>query len=270
MPTQHEFRHADEVGSEDVINSWNEAAEEFASFYSEGEEFYHKHFINPSVIDLLGEVDGKTILDLACGEGHFARNLVELTKGNIKILGVDASENMIRIAREKSLKFKDRLSFQLSDACDLAQIQLHSFDIAVCNMALMDIKDYTQAIREVSRVLKAKGVFIFSILHPCFMTPRSDWVKDENDNIIGWKVDDYHLNLTWKWTIKSRMKMETYHFHRTLEDYFSALRACGFVVTDIREPKPSKELFEIKPRLVFNLKRADFLVVKSVLLNGLL
>jgi len=267
MPVQHRFCQANDISDEDVTDSWDKAAEEFTSFFAEGGDFWHKHIINPSMMDLLGEIEGKTILDLGCGEGHVARSLVEATGKNIKIIGVDASENMIRIAREESQDFKDRLTFQQADACDLAGIQADFFDIALCNMALMDIKNYCQAIREVSRTLKTKGVFIFSLLHPCFFTPRSGWLKDEDDNIIGWRVDDYYLNLIWKWTIKSRMTMETYCFHRTLEDYVSALRECGFVITDIREPIPSEELLEKHPRLVCELKRGDFLVVKSVLLE---
>ena len=267
---QHRFCQADNISNEEAIDSWDKAAEEFTSFFAEGEEFYHKHIINPCIVDLLGEVEGKTVLDLGCGEGHVARSLAEATGRNIKILGVDASENMIRIAREKSQDFKDCLSFQQADACDLAGIQADSFDVAICNMALMDIKDYRQAIREVPRTLKAKGVFVFSVLHPCFFTPRSEWLKDGDGNIIGWRVDDYHLNLAWKWTAKSRMIMETYHFHRTLEDYCSALRECGFVITDIREPVPSEELCEVHPRLVRELKRGGFLVVRSVLLGELL
>lgn len=265
MPLQHGLRQAGDISNEEVINNWNEAAEEFSSFFAEGEEFYHKHLINPAVMDLLGDIEGKTILDLGCGEGHLARNLAELTSGKIRGFGVDASEKMISTAQAKSQAFTLCLTFQQADAGELTGFQDDFFDIAVCNMALMDIKDYTQAIREVARTLKMKGVFIFSILHPCFMTPGSDWIKDEHDHIIGWKVADYYLNLAWQWTIKSRMKKQTYHFHRTLQDYFSALRTCGFVVADIREPGPSPELIQMKSRLIHNLKRADFLVVKSVL-----
>jgi ubiquinone/menaquinone biosynthesis C-methylase UbiE len=267
MPLPHNLWQANNISNDDAVNSWNEAAQEFTSFFAEGEEFYHKYLINPTLLELLGDIEGKTILDLACGEGHLARTLAELTKSNIKIFGLDASANMVKIAAEKSQAFASCLTFQQADAADLVEFQADFFDLAVCNMALMDIKDYVQAIGEVARTLKAKGQFIFSILHPCFMTPQSGWVKDEQDKVIGWRVSDYYTHLAWKWTIKSKMKSETYYFHRTLEDYFAALGEYGFVVTAIREPMPSKELIEMKPRLVHNLQRADFLIVKSILLG---
>ena len=269
MRVQDRFHPADDIHDEDAVDSWDQAAEEFAHFFADGTEFYHKHIINPSVMDLLGDIEGKTILDLACGEGHLARALVEAAGKNVKVLGVDASKNMIRIAKEKSREYRDCLAFQQADACDLAGIQDGSFDVAICNMALMDIKNYRQAIQEIARTLKATGVLVFSILHPCFFTPRSEWVKDEEGNIIGWKVDGYHLNLTWKWTVKSRMTAKTYHFHRTLEDYISALRECGFVITDIREPTPSEKLCKTHTRLTRELRRGGFLLVKSVPLREL-
>jgi len=267
MSLQHKLWQADNISNDEAVNSWNEAAQEFTSFFAEDEEFYHKYLINPSLLELIGRIEGKTILDLACGEGHLARNLAKLTKGNIKVFGVDASANMVNIAAEKSQAFSRCLTFRQADAGDLIEFQTDFFDIAICNMALMDIKDYVQVIGEVARTLKAKGDFIFSILHPCFMTPQSEWIKDKNDNVIGWRVRDYYARLVWKWTIKSKMKSETYCFHRTLEDYFRALSKSGFVVTDIREPVPGQELIEMKPRLVRNLQRADFLIVKSVLVG---
>jgi hypothetical protein len=49
-----------------------------------------------------------------------------------------------------------------------------------------------------------------------------------------------------------------------LEVYVSALRGAGFVITDIREPRPSPELIVQYPRLACELIRGDFMVVKCV------
>ncbi|MFC1713605.1 class I SAM-dependent methyltransferase [Candidatus Poribacteria bacterium] len=271
MDEQDGVLFPDDVSNEEAIDSWDRAAEEFASYFADGEEFYHKHIISPCIIDLLDDIAGKTVLDLACGEGHFARRLAELAKRNVKITGIDASKNMIRIAREKSQQYSDCMSFQVEDASRMTQLQPDSFDVVVCNMALMDIKDYTTAIREIARVLKPKGIFIFSILHPCFMTPGSGWIKidperTDPDNKIGWKVDNYHHSFVSSSLIKS-MKDKAYYFHHTLEDYFRALRESGFAVADLREPVPSKELIEEDPGHRPDLRMSAFLIVKSVLLG---
>ncbi len=159
MTEQNELLPPDGISNEEAINSWDECAAEFANLFAEGDEFYHEHIIGPSLIDLMGEVEGKTVLDLACGVGHLARKLAELTGENVKITCVDASENMIKIARKRSEQYSDCIDFQVADASDMTQLQQRYFDIAVCNMALMDIKEYGGAIQEVARVLKPKGVF---------------------------------------------------------------------------------------------------------------
>jgi 2-polyprenyl-3-methyl-5-hydroxy-6-metoxy-1,4-benzoquinol methylase len=72
MLEKHQIQQADDVSNVDVIASWNQAAEDFASLFGAG-EFYHTHIIIPCLLDLLGDLRGKTILDLGCGEGHLAR-----------------------------------------------------------------------------------------------------------------------------------------------------------------------------------------------------
>ncbi len=269
MPEPSQPRPADRVNNEDAINCWDQAAEEFASFFADGGDLYHKYIINPCLMELLGDITGKTVLDLACGEGHFARHLVEVTRGSVQVVGVDASETMIRIATERSQAFQDCLTFRQGDAGDLKAIGPHTFDVAVCNMALMDIKNYRQAISEIARVLKPRGAFLFSILHPCFFTPGSGWLLDDDGSIVGWQVDNYHTNLAWKWTVKRVMTEQTYSFHRTLEDYVSALRENGFAITDMREPVASAQLIEEHPRWVRELRRGSFLVVRCVLLEDM-
>jgi len=79
-------------------------------------------------------------------------------------------------------------------------------------------------------------------------------------------VDNYHYALVSNSLIKS-IKDKAYYFHRTLEDYFCALRKGGFVVADLREPVPSRELIEENSGHGPDLKMSTFLIVKSVLLG---
>lgn len=265
MPDPDQLHPADQVDSRDAIQCWDEAAEEFASFFGDGGDRWHKHIINPSLLALAGDLSGKAVLDLACGEGHLARHLVELTHGDIQVLGVDASEAMIRIARERSGAFSDSLAFRQGDATDLREIPSGSFDVVICNMALMDIKEYRQAISEAARALRSGGAFLFSLLHPCFFTPESRWLTDDEGNIVAWRVDHYYSDWVWKMTVKSRMTAKTYAFHRPLQDYARALAENGFVITDVREPRPSPEAIAEYPRLARELRRGAILVMRCVL-----
>jgi len=42
----------DDVSNEEAIDSWDRVAEEFANYFADGEELYHKHIISPTMIDL--------------------------------------------------------------------------------------------------------------------------------------------------------------------------------------------------------------------------
>ena len=60
------------------------------------------------------------------------------------------------------------ICYYVADAAHLELFEKGSFDLVVCNMALMDIEDATGAIQEVARVLRPQGRFVASLSHPCF------------------------------------------------------------------------------------------------------
>jgi ubiquinone/menaquinone biosynthesis C-methylase UbiE len=272
--TKEKLVPADAISQEDAIKGWDAAGEEFAARFERHEEFFHKHMINPAILDLLGPVEGKSVLDVACGEGHFSRKLAELAKQNIRITGIDSSETLIRIAKERNKAFSDCIQFQVGDASRMEQVPSKAFDIAICNMAVMFIKRYEDAIHEVARALKSKGIFVFSLLHPCFLTPGADWIMDDPHGTgkgkrIGWKTDNYHLRLAARDVLFVCDTQETYYFCRTLEDYLRTLRKNGFVLTDLREPLPPQAMMERKTEFQAEVKRGLFLIMKTVLSEDL-
>ncbi|HXX35855.1 MAG TPA: class I SAM-dependent methyltransferase [Thermodesulfobacteriota bacterium] len=255
------------VSQEEAIQCWDEAAEEFAGRFKRNEEFFHKHVINPTLLNLLGDVKAKAVLDLACGEGHFSRKLAEQAKKDIQITGIDSSKALIDVAQKKNEPFSDCIRFLVGDASRLDQLSSNSFDVVVCNMALMFIKRYEETIQEVARVLKPRGLFVLSILHPCFLTPGSGWILEDSPDQkkgkrIGWKTDNYYLRLVYHGVMAVCDTKETYYFCRTLEDYFRALREGGFVVEDLREPLPPKELMERHLNFKGEEKRSLILILK--------
>ena len=129
----------------------------------------HSKFFNQTlqtVVDILGDVQGKRMCDLACGEGYLSR---DLAAQGADVTGVDLSSNLLEYARRRSEGLE--IDFINDDAQTLQTIEDHSFDIVVCYMALMDIPDMHAAFGASWRILKHGGIFLFSILHPCFETP---------------------------------------------------------------------------------------------------
>ncbi|WP_309382267.1 class I SAM-dependent methyltransferase [Cerasicoccus frondis] len=68
-----------------------------------------------SFLSLIGDVTGKPVLDLACGSGHFTRKLKQRGAGDL--LGVDISEEMIRLAREEEAAAPLGIRYEVADVC---------------------------------------------------------------------------------------------------------------------------------------------------------
>src|SRR5262249_34945768 len=63
---------------------------------------WRMHIEHFTFFELLGDLRGKSVLDLACGEGFFTRFLRHAGAG--RVVGVDLSEGMIGLAREREAR----------------------------------------------------------------------------------------------------------------------------------------------------------------------
>ncbi len=81
----------------------------------------------PLLLELMGDVQDKDVLDLACGEGIYARKLKQL--GARHVLGVDLSEEMIALANKQERDTPNGLEFRVGDASTLGTVG--SFDLVV-------------------------------------------------------------------------------------------------------------------------------------------
>ena len=68
----------------------------------------------PSALALLGDLNGHSVLDLGCGEGHYTRLLKQL--GASQVLGVDLSSDMIELARQQERSHPLGIDYLVCDA----------------------------------------------------------------------------------------------------------------------------------------------------------
>jgi ubiquinone/menaquinone biosynthesis C-methylase UbiE len=234
-------------------NLWNESAEAWVDFVRSGKDWDRIELNNPAMFKMLGNIKGKRVLDLACGEGYNTRIIAR--KG-AKVAGVDFSKELINYAIKQEQKDKLGIAYYVSDASNLSIFKNNTFDIVSCFMALQDMENYQKAFKEVYRVLKRHGRFVFVIPHPCFIRRIIDgkiiggWEYKKGSknlsskNALYYKVDRYfHTN---KYIVQWNMNRLTKHFksrafHRTLADYCKALAKAGFLISRLIEPKPTKK-----------------------------
>lgn len=109
---------------------------------------------------LLPQLQGKKILDLACGTGRWLESA--LAGGAKFAAGVDCSNAMLRIAAGKSL-----LQGKLAQAdCIRLPFRPSVFDFAICSFAVGHIQDLRTMARELASVMKPGGEVFASDVHP--------------------------------------------------------------------------------------------------------
>jgi len=102
-------------------------------------------------------------------------------------------------------------------------------------MALMDIPDLAPTIHGAARILMQGGWFIWSILHPCYNTAKSDEVRSPD----GWvrTVAGYFDEGFWQSDSRPGPPGKVGAYHRTLTTYLEALQDAGLALERIREPR---------------------------------
>jgi SAM-dependent methyltransferase len=120
------------------------------------------------VLRILGDGIGR-LIDLGCGGGSFA---VTLAERGWHVTGVDISEDQLRLARERGV------DVVRADASELP-FEDAAFDAAVSVFTHTDLDDFVGALRELARVLRNDGVFVYLGIHPCFIGPHSRFLRGE-------------------------------------------------------------------------------------------
>jgi SAM-dependent methyltransferase len=187
----------------------------------------------PTIADLVGDVRGLRILDLGCGAGSFGRELLD--RGASAYVGVEGSRKMAAAAREE---LEGTAAVVVEEDVETWSYPPSAFDVTVARLVLHYVAELGPLFDKVARTLVPGGRFIFSVEHPVITscsrgwsegTPRSDWI-----------VDDYFATGE---RVTSWLGGEVRKYHRTVEDYFAATRAAGFVVDQLREARPRSERF---------------------------
>ena len=260
-----EFKRLESLDEYDPISLWDSNAPSWAANFSEGGDFHHKYMILPEVYRLLDAQKDEKILDVACGEGNLARNLA---KSGAKITGIDISK-MVDFAIEREKKDQLGINYLKINALELMnEFEEASFDKVVCNMALMDIEDYKNTIKNISYVLKENGLFVFSITHPAFAWPACTSFRVP----AGTQRNEDKLRIVLNY-FDERPALVHYgsdtpliQFLRPISFYLNELVENNLVLREMSEPKASEELIKEFPRDAYMEydRFPDILVVKTI------
>jgi SAM-dependent methyltransferase len=105
---------------------------------------------------------GQRILDVACGTGAVARQAAPLVGVEGKVVGIDISAAMLRVARSLPVPQGAPIEWLEGDATAL-ELANKTFDLVLCQQGLQFFSDRRRALLEMRRVLEMGGRLVFSV-----------------------------------------------------------------------------------------------------------
>lgn len=210
----------------------------------------------PYVLELVGDVQGKKVIDVGCGGGFYSLLLSE--KG-ATVLGIDNSEEMIKIAKGKAIKKKLDTKFRVGDISEL-RTEDGLFDLVLSTLVLMDVKELDRAIDELVRITRNEGEIIISVLHP--ILTAGDWERESGQKLFR-KLDKYftekELEMVWETERKEQVSLKQYH--RPLQAYIQPFLERNCILTHLVETQPHKVYKKFNPNEFEDTKRIPHFIV---------
>ncbi|MEO5583609.1 MAG: class I SAM-dependent methyltransferase [Saprospiraceae bacterium] len=186
---------------------------------------------------LLGNLNGLDVLDLACGEGFYTRQIK--LHGAAHVTGIDISEGMIHLALEIEAKNPLGLEYYIHDAMSMDLNK--KFDMVCASYLLnyaQDADELTRMSRVIAHHLKPGGRFVTINSNPDFDYPvdsmfhygftREDKGVEEGDEIIFsfFKPDGSHIEVI------------NYHLNRSTHDKALSQEGLGLIQWHTLEVSP--------------------------------
>ena len=212
-----------------------------AEQYKEITELPYRLIEECTYFNLLGDLTGKSILDLACGEGLYSRKF--LHKGTEKLVGVDISTKMIELAKQQESQKQEGIEYIVGDAMELGKIG--SFDLVVASYLL----NYAQTKEELLKMcqtiyanLKSGGRFV-SINNNLQQCPESYGICEKygyTKSISETLQEGTPITLTFK-TPGDNKTVSFDNYYLSKETYEWAFQTAGFEEIHLHQPIVSPE-----------------------------
>jgi SAM-dependent methyltransferase len=176
------------------------------------------------MLRMVGKLDGQHVLDLACGFGFYTRLLKE--RGAAQVVGVDVSEEMIRLARAQELAAPLGLTYLVADALALPAMGPFELVTAVFLLPYASSKDQLLSMfQHVYDNLVAGGRFIAYTDHPEFSIDRSNCTK-YGVTILRQEPEEDRYACEAEFVAEPPFRVQWYQWNRA--SYEWALQQAGF------------------------------------------
>ncbi|MFD6439036.1 class I SAM-dependent DNA methyltransferase [Peribacillus sp. NPDC060186] len=213
-------------------------------------------------------IDGRKVLDLACGTGEIT---VELAQHGFDVSGVDLSDEMLMVANEKAAKLGLSIPFFQQNMAELEGLGLYDCVTIFCD-SLNYLREETDILKTFSRVhehLKDGGLFLFDV--------HSIYKMEEIFHNNTFAVNDEEVSYIWdcfpgeeSYSVEHDLsffvrdndsglydRFDELHYQRTypVEQYKKWLQQAGFEVTELLADLEEAPLGKETERILFVAKK---------------
>src|SRR5262249_16671330 len=185
-----------------------------------------------TLMKLIGDPHGLSVLDVACGEGFYSRMVRE--RGAARVTGIDLSHGMIELARKQEAQHRLGIEYIVGDARGLTGAR--QFDLVIAAYLLnyaRDRQELQMMYDALARCLRPGGRFVTVNASPALAFPDAPSYRKYGfeTSVRGpWKEG---VPIIWTFYLNDGpFEIENYHLGMTTHD--TACRLAGF--QEIRWP----------------------------------
>ncbi len=180
-------------------------------------------------LKILGDVQGKRVLELACGA---AQNAIAVSKWGARVTAVDISALQLSQARRLIAEEGVEVDLLRGDMEHLGMFRDECFDVLMSSFGWEFVPDLAACFSECQRVLRPGGLLVVCTVHPL---AAFEWGEDD-DALL---VTDYFNPPVEVWgDAGGSGEGRAMTFFHTLEEMFTLLTSSGFAIDRIVEPYP--------------------------------
>ncbi len=201
---------------------------EHGEFLGEADLVWCPENLRESEAHLLGDVRGKRILEVGCGSAPCARYLAQR---GADVVAFDLSAGMLAHARAGADRTGIPVPLVQADVCELPFADA-CFDLAFSAFgAIPFVADSAGAMREVARVLRPGGRWVFAATHPM------RWAFPDDPGPLGLTAIQSYFDRSPYVEVDETGVPAYVEHHRTMGDRIREIVAAGFVLEDVIEPE---------------------------------
>jgi len=190
---------------------------------------YNAHYDRPAVLAALGPVDGRRVLDAACGPGLYA---TELVAQGADVTAFDASTAMVELARNR---LAGRAQVDRAVLGGTLPYPDGAFDLIVCALAIHYADDRAAAFAEFFRVLRPDGALVISTQHP-----TADWLRKGGSYFAVTVETDIWRTPAGDQPVR--------FWREPMSSLCNAATSAGFLIEKLIEPLPAPTMRERYPK----------------------